>query len=96
MQCTMSVFPNETSSSSSVLQPDSVLTDPLPCPRAICTIPKDNTAAARVTKLQPTAIQRRPNRWPCHWKGGGRSYSDTGKEGGSDDSERKGESEGEG
>lgn len=44
----------------------SVLTDLLPCPRAICTIPKDNTAAARVTKLQPTAIQRRPNRWPCH------------------------------
>lgn len=90
---TMPVFPNDTSSSSSVLQPntDSVLADPLPCPRAICTIPKDNTAAARVTKLQPTAIQRKPNRWPCHWKGlGGGSYSDTGKEGGRDDSERMG------
>lgn len=47
---TMSDFPNETSSSSSVQQPDtdSVLADPLPCPRAICTIPRDNTAAARV------------------------------------------------
>lgn len=61
---------------------DGVLTDPLPCPRAICTIPKDNKAAAKVTKLQPTAIQRRPNRWPCHLNSGGRSYSDTGKEGG--------------
>lgn len=68
MLCAISDFPDETSSSPSVPQPDSdtVLADPLPGPRAICTIPRDNTAAARVTKLKPTAIQRRPNRWPCH------------------------------
>lgn len=86
----MSVSPNEMISSSSVLEPDSVLTDPLPCPRAICTIPKDNTAAARVTKLQPTAIQKRQNRWPSHWKGGERLYSETGKKGGRDDRKRRG------
>lgn len=97
MQCTMLVFPDETSSSSSVLQldTDGVLTDLLPCPRAICTIPKDNKAAAKVTKLQPTAIQRTPNRWPCHLNSGGEIVFRHG-EGGRDDSKRRGESQGEG
>lgn len=43
-----------------------------------------------MTKLQPTAIQKRPNRWSRHWKGGERLYSETGKKGGRDDRERRG------
>lgn len=46
----------------------------IPGPFAICIIPKNNTAAARVTKLQPTAaIQEGPTNGPVTGRVGGDS-----------------------
>ncbi|KAK5856144.1 hypothetical protein PBY51_007761 [Eleginops maclovinus] len=80
------------------MQPDTdpVLTDPLRCPRAICTIPKDNTAAARVTKAPTYSDSEEAKPMALSLEGWGGSYSDTGKEGARDDSVSHGYSKGEG
>lgn len=56
----------------------------IPGPCAICIIPKNNTAAARVTKLQPTAaIQEGPTNGPVTGRVGETVFRhDQGREGG--------------
>lgn len=72
---------------------DPVLTDSLPSPCAICTIPSYNTAAARVTKLQSTPNTEKAKPTAMTLEGWGRSYSVTAKKEGreGDDSREMGD-----